>query len=130
MQIEDFDEEITIANVQTLQECLASRRRGCYGAFHLWHDGNPSSLMVLINADVAFLYYFPDDAGEHAGFEPMGMTPICCPETVHFLQTAGDEGSAFDIPSDHVVPKSLAYSAAEEYFGYGEIPTCVNWLEL
>ena len=62
---------------------------GDYGAFIFSHDDVGSSLWVMINKDVAYIHYFPDNTGKHPGFQATGMTPAGCVEDVYFIQPDG-----------------------------------------
>jgi len=130
MLLEDFHGTTEIETVSDLLNKLRTERKDDYGAFTLIGDTNETSLSIMIHGDFAFLYFFPDSAGEHAGFEPTGMTPPNCPESVFVLQTTGERADGFDIPAQHLISLEQAYTAATEYFESQALPTSITWLEL
>src|SRR4030095_4304283 len=129
MLIENFDGETDVRSVSDLQLKLQTERRGEFGAFTLI-GGNDTSLCIMINADFAFLYFHPDSDGTHPGYEPEGMTPSGCPQSVFVLQATGTRADGFDIPAEHIVSLEDAYRAAQEYFQTEALPPSITWLEL
>jgi hypothetical protein len=130
MHIDDFDGRTTVHDSSKLVAHLASVRRGPYGAFILSHTDDGPSLWVHINGDVAYLHFFPDNSGDHAGFQATDMTPPKCDEEVHFLQTDGGEGASFDMWRGALVPVVVAYEAASEFLAAPARPPRVIWAEL
>jgi hypothetical protein len=129
MLVEGFAGEVEIQNVPELLAMLRTERRDEFGAFSL-SGANKTSLAVMTRGDLAFVYFFPDDQGNHPGFEPIGMTPPGSPSSVFFLQTDGHSANGFDIPAEHLVSSETAYAAAAEYFEKQVLPSAINWLEL
>lgn len=99
------------------------------GAFQLFGD-NHTSLEIGFNGPFAFVYFFPDSEGIHPGYEPIGMTPPDCPNTVFVLQTSGVAADGFEMPSDYIVSADAAYTAAIEYFETQSLPPSITWFEL
>jgi len=129
MLVEGFDGEVDIQSVPELLAKLRTERKDGLGAFSLWGT-NRTSLAVMIRGDLAFVYFFPDDEGNHPGYEPTGMTPPGSPSSVFFLQTCGTTANGFDIPADYLVSSEAAYTAAAEYFEKQVLPPAITWLEL
>jgi hypothetical protein len=129
MLVEGFDGEVEIQSIPELLAKLRTERKDGYGAFSLFGT-NKTSLAVMIRGELAFVYFFPDDQGNHPGFEPTGMTPPGSPESMFFLQTDGTTAGGFDISSDYLVSSEVAYAAAAEYFQEQVLPPAITWLEL
>jgi uncharacterized protein YndB with AHSA1/START domain len=130
MHIDDFNGRTTVDDPAMLVARLASVRKGPYGAFVLSHSDKGASLWVHINENVAYLHFFADNSGNHAGFQPADMAPPDCEEDVHFIQTDGGEGGAFDMCCGALVSVGVAYEAASEFFASPVRPSCVTWTEL
>jgi hypothetical protein len=120
---------VDVQDVPELSAMLRTEGRDGFGAFSL-RGSNHTSLAVMIRGDLAFVYFFPDDEGNHAGFEPTGMTPPGSPSSIFFLQTCGEPANGFDVPAPHLVSNEVAYAAAAEYFQKQVLPSAINWLEL
>ena len=129
MDVQDFDGITNVSSKAELLTKLRGSRRDGFGAFQLFGE-NQTSLEIGFNGDQAFLYFFPDSDGVHAGYEPVGMTPPNCPLTVFVYQTSGEKADGFEIPSEHIVSADIAYSAATEYFEQQALPPSVRWFEL
>ena len=129
MDVQDFDGITNVSSEDELLAKLSCCRRDGFGAFQLFGE-NQTSLEIGFNGDLAFLYFFPDSEGIHTGYEPVGMTPPNCPQTVFVYQTSGDKADGFEIPSDYIVSADIAYSAAVEYFECQVLPPSVSWFEL
>jgi hypothetical protein len=92
MEVYDLDGRVDLDCDKDLIHRLRSARRGKYGAIILRHDGrdnNQPSLYIHINGDLAYLHYFPDNQGQHPGFQAKGMMAGDCEEDVRFLMTSG-----------------------------------------
>jgi hypothetical protein len=87
-------------------------------------------LLIHINNDVAFLYFLPDNNRGHPGFQPTGMSPADCPESVHFMQTDGFEEAGISMARDTLVSVDVAYKAATEFLQEPVLPASISWLEL
>lgn len=130
MKVDTFEGQQSVDGEQDLERLLRSVRSGDYGGFMLWHDEDGPSLSLLFNKDMAFAYFFPDQSGEHPGYQSLGGLPDQGLETVHFLQAPRDEGSAFDIPWQFVVTVDTACKAAKEFLRGPERPPSISWFEL
>lgn len=130
MILEDFDGSTSITDARELRDRLVQKRSGTYGSFMLTHEGETSTLAIMFHGDFAFVYFFPDDTGDHPGFQVTGMTPEGCPESLFFVQPDNSEAGGFDIPAEFIIPPNAAYAAAEEFFGKRRMPECVTWFEL
>jgi hypothetical protein len=109
---------------------LRSTRKGIYGAFILCHDETGPSLFIQINNDLAYLHFFPDDQGRHPGFQPTGMSPADCPESVYLMQDDGFEANGDTMPGYALVSVDVAYRAAAEFLHEPVLPPSISWFEL
>jgi hypothetical protein len=123
------NERIQIESQQELESAFYKYRQGSYGAFDFNHASPFPWLSVLINGTTAYVHYFPSDG--HPGFHSVanaGEHPTG--QTIHFLQSGGDEGSSFDIDRSMTVSIELAFSAAKQFLSKPSLPTCILWEEL
>jgi hypothetical protein len=128
VEVHDFDGACRVEREDKLLARLRSVRRGADGAFILDH-GEGGSLWIHINGDAAFLWFCPDNDGNHPGFVPDGMWSGDHCE-VRFLVLGGYEGDAI-IPAWHqLLPVEAAYRAAIEYLHWPSLPASVTWFEL
>jgi len=130
MNVYSFNGRATANDAGELFFLLSKVRKGTYGAFILSHRDSGPSLWVHINGDIASLHFFMDTSHSHPGFQPTGMTPPGCEETVHFIQVDGGEADSFDMVSGGLVPVATAYKAASEFLADGGRPSCVSWEEM
>jgi hypothetical protein len=130
MRIDDFNCRTIFDDPMRLIAHLSSVRTGPYGAFILSHTDDGPSLCVHINGEVAYIHFFPDNSGDHAGFQASNMMPSNYDEVVHFIQTDGSEAASFDMCRITLVPVAVAYEAAAEFLAKPSLPQCVNWAEL
>jgi hypothetical protein len=130
MYVEDLKDRIYVDRPEDLIDRLRSVRKGRYGAFFLSHDDSGPSLSIHINGGVAYVHFFPDNLGRHPGFQPVGMSPIDCEESVHFLQTDGGEADSLTMPKQTLVSLEVAYRAATEFLNSPVLPASIRWLEL
>jgi hypothetical protein len=128
MEIFDLDGSCEVDSEADLLARLRSVRRGADGAFLLSHGG-PESLAVHFNGEAAYLYFFPDRDGQHAGFAPYGIWPGER-RNVRFLLTDGTEASSINVPWWQLVPVDVVYRAAVEFLHSPSLPASVSWLEL
>lgn len=129
MNIDDFDGSTIISNEADLLDRIKSVRNGKYGAFMMYDIAKPyPALSIQINDDVAYLHYFPSD--DHPGYQPQGMAPKSCDESVYFLQTTGLHSDGFDMPNSTLVSTDMAYTAAVEFFRSSDLPQSIFWSEL
>jgi hypothetical protein len=128
LRIDDMQGELRVEGREDLLRRLRSVRRGDYGAFMLTHEHEESDrgLFIMINKDVAHLYFTLDEYAGQDSFQPIGMTPPGCPEQVHFLQTTCTEAD-FDIEKELLVSTDVAYGAAAEFLESPNPPLCVRW---
>jgi hypothetical protein len=130
MNVQDLDGKICVDHQKELLHRLRSVRKGPYGAFILFHDQDGPSLWIHTNKDVAYLHFFPGNRVQHPGFQPTGMSPPNCAESVNFLITPGDEGDSIEMPREALVPATVAYNAATEFLRNPVLPPSVTWFEL
>lgn len=78
MNVRDLEARYRVENEADLLTRLCSSRKGDFAAFVLWHEDGGPSLWVLINGDVAYLHFFPDESRRHPGFQPTNMSPPSC----------------------------------------------------
>jgi hypothetical protein len=131
MEVYDLEGRIDVGCDEDLLRRLRSARRADYGAFALSHDpGNEErpSLWVHIHGKVAYVYYFPDHTGGHAGFTSWGMTPEDCEQEVDFLLPGG--GERIRPALEALVPLDVAEKAAVDFLHDPALPRSVSWLEL
>ncbi len=129
MEIEDFAGRVTVDCENELEHRLRSVRKGDYGAAVLSHNDRVS-LWILINNNVAYLHFFPDNTGRHPGYQPTGMLPEFCDMEVHFLQVDGGEADSITMPCTALVPVDIAYEAAREFLHEATLPPPISWLKL
>ena len=124
----DFDGDRQVDREDDLLARLREARHGEFGHFILQHvDGGPS-LWVEINGEVAYVHYFPNDPGDHAGFHAEGMTPTECDEFVTMCLPGGQRDP---VKREQLVPVAAAYRAALEFMrNPAEPPPAVTWAEL
>lgn len=103
MQILDLAGSTSVTTVAELNERLRSVRRGEFGTFILRHDDDGPSLWIHINGPIAYLHYFPDAEGRHAGYQPTGMTPESCPPFVRITLVNGTPGDDVEMPASTLV---------------------------
>jgi hypothetical protein len=130
--VDHRDNLISVHSPDDLLARLQSVRKGPYGAFILWHGDTPDeitgpSLFVHINNDLVYLWFV---AGDHPGFQPTGMSPADCPESVHFMQTDGFETAGITAQRDAVVSVDVAYKAVTEFLEEPALPASISWFEL
>ena len=130
MEVVDTQGRFEALDPTSLIARLRLIRVGPYGAFVLWHTTDGPSLSVHVNGEFAYIRYFPSQSTNHAGFQPIGMTPSGCEHDVHFVQSDGGEADSFDMTPAAVVAVDLAYRAAAEFLADPGRPGCVKWLEL
>jgi hypothetical protein len=137
MYVADLEGQVRIDRQHDLVARLQSVRKAQYGAFILWHgetgswhDDTGPDLWIHINGTIAYLYFFPDKLGTHAGFQPTGMCPAGCNEGVRFVLTDGIESAGLMMPPDTLVPVEVAYTAAIEFFKEPVLPVSIRWSEL
>jgi hypothetical protein len=132
MRVDDLEGTAHVECDEELLSRLHRVRKGKYGAFILAHNEVGPLLFVHINGDLAYLHYYDDLSGENAGYQPAGMTPPGCPESVVFVQTDGGEGSgsAIEMPDSTICSVDVAYRAATEFLHGSPKPSCINWFAL
>ena len=128
MKIHDLSGAIELSDVSQIADRLRSVRNGTHGVCYIAGDANYPYVAVHFNGDVAYLHYFPSD--DHPGFQPFGMTPANCADSVHFLNIDGLDGGAFDMPASTLVDANTAVSAVLEFVANQVMPESVNWFEL
>ena len=126
VEVIDFDGTHQIGRDDELLRLLRSSRRGPDGAFILSHGGE-ESLFLHINAECAFLCFFP--GGRHPGFVPNGMWRFKR-DPVKFLQVNSSEADAIEVDSKQLVSVETAYQAAIEFLHSRAIPAVITWFEL
>jgi hypothetical protein len=152
MVVEDFDGTVVVETDVDLLHRLRSVRRGDLGVFILSHEGADESLWIYINNDDAYLMFYPDSVGGHAGYvsigepDPSGERKACFPqlEAGASIGASPDEddwdrdarvevrgdGGTFVIRGEHLVPVAVAYAAAQDFLRQGGRPRSVAWLDL
>jgi hypothetical protein len=110
---------------------LRTIRKEIYGAFTLSHQVDGPSLHIHINNGFAYAHYFAaGTAVANAGYQPTGMTPSGCPESVYFVQTDGSESYAFEMSHTAICSLDAVYDAAIEFLHDPALPKCITWLAL
>lgn len=103
-------ERIQIESQQELESALNKYRQGSCGAFDFTHAGPFPWLSILINGTTAYIHYFPSDG--HPGFHSVAnVGEQLTSQTIHFLQSGGDEGGSFDIDTSPRCGNSIPYRA-------------------
>jgi|SRR5215467_9425043 len=131
MYVQDLEDLVAIDRPQALLDRLRSVRKGPYGAFILSHDELGPSLWIFINGDVAYLHFLPESQStSDPGFQPWGMFPENCEESVHFVQIDGGEGASITMPKQTLVSLEVAYKAATEFLNMPSLPSSIRWSAL
>ena len=128
MKIHDLYGSFETDDASRLADRLRTIRRGQYGAFHIARDDDMPYISAHFNSDIAYVHYFGIDG--HPGFQPTDMTPNGCPDDVHFLNTDGSGGGAFDMPAFTLVDAETAIHAILEFATSGDMPQSIQWFEL
>lgn len=129
MMIEDL-KQVThaVTTADELEMVLRERYECDVNSFWLWPDGREfPKLLILVNADIAYLHYVPADG--HAGFSSIGMPPNLQPgEWSAFYMGSMNEEQP--IVNEAVVSFVDAAKAAREFFASAGMPRSIKWLEL
>lgn len=128
MKIHDLSGSFETDNAIEIVHRLRSVRSGFYGAFHITGDHDLPCIPLHFNGNTAYIHYFP--AEDHPGWQPTNMTPLDCPDNVHFLNTDGTEAGSFDMPASTLVDADTAIEAILEFAASLEIPRSIKWFEL
>ncbi|HEX8914860.1 MAG TPA: Imm1 family immunity protein [Humisphaera sp.] len=130
MKLADYNGEHALPDAAAALERIRTVRIGTHGWFRLWHAEEGPALELMVNGHWAYVYYFPDLIGDHAGFQSVGMAPPDAPAELDVWQSDATPAGGFLIDRAHLVTLEAACTAAEEFFRSREKPTSVQWMEL
>jgi hypothetical protein len=128
MEASDFEEKRIVSNITELEGFL--RRRYVVegkrvNSFFLTHSERYPCLLILVNEDLASLWYTP--AEDHPGFITTATegANLGSGTTMFYLYRDLEP-----TPNSTVVALSEAIEAAKEFFGSDQLPRAVQWEQL
>lgn len=126
MKIQDFDGEVEVHDLDTLQDTLARCFRKNANEIWLSMDKKYPSLGILIQDKLACVHFFPKEG--HPGFRSIGEQLLNLNGvSIFHVNTPQEE---IEVTNKAVIDLSTALQASQEFFQTGQMPQCVKWLEL
>jgi hypothetical protein len=120
-------EPVEIATDSELRRRLQTGWHEGYAAFIFSHKG-PESLFVNFHEEAAYLWYVPDEDGQHPGFIPVDMWKG--PSRDREFRILGGGSEPIFVPWQHLLEIDAACEAAREFLHSSEKPRSISWMEL
>jgi hypothetical protein len=130
MVVTDFDGDHSVHSMAQLEHLLGVRFRDEQNLFHFSPDlGDCPALTIHVKADVAVIYYYPEDG--HPGYVSLGGKLNLDPkESTTFAISKDYPETSIDARNVYLVPFSEAVKVAKEFFHSQELPRSIEWREL